>query len=586
MTRAAAIALLALAAQGCRCALPADDALYACEPDGGCPDGQRCLADELCHPLDAGAAGGTGGQGGGGALAGGGGGGTAGAGGAAGGGVACTLMPDLPDDLGVDSNCDGVDGIADGGIFVDPLNGTPGGFGTARSPVDSLSRAMTLAGLNGGHSIFVATGELHEAETVTLRADAGFSIYGGYTRRDGGWPREFPVGCGDGGRPRLNGAALALWLDHPTAGVVIDHLCISSADADAGASIAVLVSGGAPARLRFVDLVAGRGADGLDGADADAGAGGQPGGPGLESLWEGPRNRGGRGGDGACPGASGFDGGDGAQGDTANNGFAGLGPAGGRPGSYVDDGCTTSCACAMASSPGADGGDGDAGRPGTNGPHGDGLGAVTPSGSWVPRHAINGFPGGVGFPGSGGGGAGSYRVHVSSTIVLSGASGGGGGAAGCGGPGGERATSGGASIGLLIVGSRPTLDGEVRVQAGRGGSGGLGGRGGPGGEGGPGGPGGPGRDVYCDGGTVADAGLGTLLTGTRGNVGGNGGTGGRGGPGGNGGNGAGGASVGIWCTDAGFLRGGSATVNPFAGAPGDGGPGATGSLAAGVLGCP
>lgn len=124
---------------------------------------------------------------------------------------------------------------------------------------------------------------------------------------------------------------------------------------------------------------------------------------------------------------------------------------------------------------------GGAGAAGTDGANG-GLGALSPEG-YVPGDGTQGGHGGAGQGGGGGGG-----IAPTSTIgtYFSGASGSGGGAGGCPGLAGGAGTGGGASIGLLAIGSALRLDTTSVESAagGRGGKGSVGSIARPGGAGG------------------------------------------------------------------------------------------------------
>ena len=94
---------------------------------------------------------------------------------------------DFPDPNFVDSNCDGIDGTVDGGLFVDPAVGSDGVFATGArdAPLRSLAYAQTVISrsLTPVHTVFIAEGSL---EGVTWRAPT--SLAGGY--RSISWARS------------------------------------------------------------------------------------------------------------------------------------------------------------------------------------------------------------------------------------------------------------------------------------------------------------------------------------------------------------------------------------------------------------
>ncbi|MBL8954318.1 MAG: hypothetical protein JNK82_26305 [Myxococcaceae bacterium] len=569
---------------GCECAQVEPLARYACDENGQCLSGERCVGG-FCERVDGGAAGGSGG---GGDTAGGGraGGGVAG-GGSAGGApfdAGCAGRPDPVDALGLDENCDGVDGVAAEAVFIDPLHGTVNGEGTRAYPVSSFSSGLVKIGPAGKVRFFVAEGTLTETETVRLGA---YSVHGGYSRtEDGGWVRSRLrlSGCGDGGRPILYGAPVAMRCDPGDASVTIESLCIVAADADAGASIGLaIVGGGDRTVLGELDVTAGVGADGPDGADGDAGADGEPGEPGQRGGPSVDRVAGGDGGRATCGLSNGGNGGAGRDSASGLPGQSAEGARGGVEGALVTGSCTSSCTCGTVTRAGGDGAPGDAGVDGDAGRAGHGIGAVTAALLWQPVSGTPGTAGTRGRPGAGGGGAGWYRLD---STGVTGASGGGGGAPGCPGAGGGAGMSGGASIGLLLLNAKPTLVGDVSLTARNGGNGGSAGVGGRGGEGGMGGDGGPGFEMWCNGGDIALDGGAALgqqpLPGPLGTRGGAGGQGGRGGNGGNAGSGAGGPSVAIFCADGGYT---GIPTRRDVGSGGMGAMGADGGLVAQQYAC-
>jgi len=456
--------------------------------------------------------------------------------------VACPTdpltTPDVPDDLFLDQNCDGIDGTAADGIFVaeDGSNANPG---TRDFPVKTITFGLSKARAAGKKYIYLAAGNYPEVVNLV----DGIGIYGGYLRASN-WLR-------DGTKAVIAGpAAGTLKSTNLTSDTVVEYVKVTSASAStpSTSSQAVVVSGSAGFRPRHMLIQPGNGSAGLDGANAgaqgDDGGNGVPGANGYEDdsyfycagnqpdppltyaggeACIGGNNAGGAGHRGCKTNGSNCAGTNGDPGGGANGGGRGYGVAGGVGGS---------------GQPGSNGG------AGTNGAAGNG--GVVSGNVWVPRAGGNGTRGG---DAGGGGGAGGGSTHSTGSCNDWGGGGGGGGGGGCGGNGGDGGHGGGASIGMLLINS--TITGEyVDVTAGNGAHGGAGRDGGAGGPGGAGRNGGPGHDEGKDGGSGAD--------------------GGDGGRGGHGGGGAGGWSICIHVDSSStYSDGGSGTLTP--GTVGNGG---------------
>jgi hypothetical protein len=454
---------------------------------------------------------------------------------------------DLPDDAFTDSDCDGVDGKADAGLFIDPANGSDEkGAGTLNSPLRTLGRALQLlrdADGGGPQRLYLAGGTYNEAE---LALDVPASLHGGYIRGAERWERAAA------NLARLDGGPVGLTVRNLSdAGVVLEYVQVSSASAEQPGhpSIALRMVRTSGVRLRHVVLEAGLGAPGQDGLNGSAGRGGGDGGPGTNAMQSIPGNAGPEG-SGSCDvgglrtGGLGGTGTSKQAGAQGNNGApfppGGAGGAGGATGTFICNGARTSCSC--SSEPGVDGGVGALGNAGAPGPAGSGRGALVDE-TWRANQNQTGGPGGLGEPGAGGGGGGGGGSCVEATATVAGSGGGGGGGAGgCGGTGGTGGTGGGASIALLLLDSRVSVEEGSRLNTRGGGPGGRGGNGGSGGPGGSGGQGGQGDTV-----TSRPASVNYTSTSGSGGTGGNGGNGGNGGAGGGGG---GGPSVGVWCDTA------------------------------------
>lgn len=470
---------------------------------------------------------------------------------------------DEPDPEFVDSNCDGLDGTVDGGLFVDPQLGSDLSPGTRARPLYSLTKAAEVVSVTPSiHTVFIA-----EGVTGGLTWRAPVSLAGGY-RATTGWSRTRTA------LTTVRAAGTGLRLESVPAGVSLSLLSVEATQGVEGTATVGLTLVDSPVMLQQLVIRAGDGAPGPQGRLGDAGAAGVAGGAGGVGT-SGQLCAA----DGGCgfepvPG-SGGDGGVGACG-TGAPGLTPSLPGAGKVRDPLDAALTRevvtecdSCPCTargggpemIAAGDAAAAGAvdaGPAGGPAVSGPAD--LGGLD-GGWWFPSFAAEGDVGGPGAPGAGGppGGSAIYEIDrmlfgVEIRSVALGSSGGGGGSPGCGGRPGGGGGLGGASIGLVVVGAAPVLDG-VGVIAGRGGAGGPAGLGGPGGPGGAGGPGGPRWTADCQlPGTLSVFALNPPQQPPTGNLsyftageGGPGGQGGTGGPGGPGAPGAGGPSVGVWC---------------------------------------
>ncbi|MEI8257056.1 MAG: hypothetical protein WCJ30_15390, partial [Deltaproteobacteria bacterium] len=82
---------------------------------------------------------------------------------------------DTPDMLFVDSNCDGIDGDAAGGVFVADF-GDDAAAGTMAAPLRTIQAGISMAALRPLKQVYVSTGTY----TGPVRLMTGVSIYGGY----------------------------------------------------------------------------------------------------------------------------------------------------------------------------------------------------------------------------------------------------------------------------------------------------------------------------------------------------------------------------------------------------------------------
>lgn len=429
---------------------------------------------------------------------------------------------DLPDDDGVDANCDGVDGDASKAIFVDGYSGNDANGGTRTAPVKTLATGIQKAKNAGRTQVLVANGTYVER---VLLAD-GVSIYGRY---DGApnWNRDFSgpgtiilQAATDGGYVgALEGRDL---LSETVVNAVTVQTFNASGSGTSNYGVHCVNCPGLVLRGNLIDV--GKGARGVNGTKGDTGATGEEGDDGTEGDHDGSTR--GQGGDGG--GKSGlYYGGKGGQGGAkgANDGDPGSKGSGGAAGGAGGVG-------GNSSKEGSDSSDGEVGKVGSPGAQGVmGLGGTGGAVSGVTHRwtSASGTAGKTGGRGAGGGGGGGGGGQGSCFPCLNGAGngGGGGGEGGYGGTGGQPGTGGGGSFGVFLVDSQGARLISNTIKTAGGGEGGKGGDGGAGGQGGAGG-------------------LGATIHPKEIGSGGNGGKGGSGGKGGEGGGGAGGPSFGVY----------------------------------------
>jgi hypothetical protein len=415
--------------------------------------------------------------------------------------------PDRPDDLGVDSNCDGFDGDLAASLFVAPT-GDDTAAGTREAPLRTIGAAIQLAAASGKQAVLIAAGTYSE----TLVLASGVSLFGGYDPDN--WYRD-PLDASL--RAEVISTQVALRAESIARPTWVEslHLRATTPLLAGESAVAMLARAADSLSLRHLDLEAGAGADGRDGTDGPPGLRGrrsENGASGCES------------GDPPCAGCIEPEGGLGGQGECTDGGWGGapgLGAGAGTSGTQPPGGGAGGVGGAPGA-PGGPGGDGGEAGGGAGGVGGTGRGRIDGDGLWRGDDGEPGTEGGIGRSGGGGGGGGG---GFAGDCPLFGGAGGGGGAGGCGGGGGEGGQGGGGSIALLLVDSSPKVE-DCRFSAAGGGGGGAGGAGGTGAEGGSGAFGGA---------ELAGSGAG-----------GDGGNGGRGGPGGGGGGGGGGVAFGIY----------------------------------------
>jgi hypothetical protein len=443
--------------------------------------------------------------------------------------VACvpTQLQDRPDPSFIDSNCDGIDGMKLGAIFVSPL-GDDGNDGSILHPKKTIFEAQAAATTGAEpKDIYLDRGTYNE--TVTMLA--GVSIFGGYDST-AGWTRSRSNVSEIDGAPALRAGPGVM--DEVQLVTLKGHV---GAD---GSSYAAIVANATMTftidTIRADDGKAGaRGLDGQPGMDGFSGMRGIDGSNFIDNEGQG----------GAGSSTSGCTrGGDGGRGGVGLmagiNGMKGEGQeviaaGGGAP----------APGCGFMAGNGQPGADGVDGAPGGLSPAVPPF--ATPDGLRL-GHGGNGTVGLAGGGGGGGaGGGGALDPNFMMCGALIGGGGGGGGSGGCGGGFGGGGSDGGASFG--VYGFNANLffvDSTVSV-----GAGGAGGDGGNGGNGGAKGDNSP-------------AGAGFVFSGH----GGNGGFGGQGGEGGPGGGGNGGAAACFAISEGSSITSSGTTCNTAATAPG------------------
>jgi hypothetical protein len=497
-----------------------------------------------------------------------------------------------PPIIGGDADCDGIPDDTNDFVYVTTA-GSDTNPGTLARPMRTINAASALARTER-KDVLVARGVYEGPVNVV----GGVSIYGGYapdfSDRD---LTLFPVllerTTGEPGQP-------ALVCTNITAATEIEGFVIAGSDAvrEGEGSTAVTLDGCGPAVvLRAIEVIAGRGADGvrgddssvnltewgfggLDELDGTSGGGGSDGSTGLCSRVPGgagsrhscgPGRRidvsGGAGGAAECPGSicrNGMPCGNAGCTDFTSGGVcnldaarrvatsnpaagAGRGLGAGAAGELTYNAPTNRGVCNFCDDnptlprEGQAGGDGAIG---TNGSAGTGCSTrpnITSDGRVSGGDGTSGTSGIDGGGGGGGTAGGGYEVIGGTDGECgdrAGGSGGGGGSGGCGAPGADGGTGGGYAIGIFVrvdpaSGRGPVFE-DVRVVTSSAGDGADGGVGADGGAGGIGAAGGIGR-FWCA------------------RTGGRGGDGGRGGAGGGGGGGCGGGSHGVFIVASGGM---------------------------------
>ena len=441
---------------------------------------------------------------------------------------------DLPDLLGVDQNCDGIDGDIARSVFVSSTNGADTNPGTMLKPKKTIQSAIeSVHGSAFKDSVLVATGTY--PGSVKLRP--GVHLWGGYIAAQDWSVSPSTKSLIVGGPTAMEGYKLI-------GQTSIGRLSIQSAKAIAAgqSSVGLFASESPGLSLTMVAIKAGNGAAGANGMDGISGMKGKGGAKATSGCFSSsspvcnnPNT------DNTCPGfaagALGMEFTCGGRGDGIGT-IPMTGPW--SPGvkstwSGIDVGEPSCCykkwgkekggtggIYAGSGKDGTNGGDGIDGPGGSHGKGGFTKGTLSKSG-WT-GDAGNDGGGGTHGCGGGGGGMGKHKNDAYLWCDAKGGGGGGGGAGGTAGTGGKGGKAGGGSMAIVLHKSPIAIVGG-ELTAANGGKGGNGGKAGKGGSGGAGGQGGKGYKGSGQGGF--------------------GGSGGDGGNGGVGGGGSGGNSAAI-----------------------------------------
>ncbi len=445
---------------------------------------------------------------------------------------------DLPDLLGVDQNCDGIDGNIKRSLFVSTAGGLDTNPGTMAKPKKTIQSAIEAAyGNFSKDTVIVATGMY----PASLKLRKGVHLWGGYVPAKG-WStsataKTFIIG----GSTAVEGFKLVSQTS-------LGRLSIQAAKAlsSGQSSVGLFASESPGLSLTDMSIKAGKGAngaDGMDGVNGMAGKSGENASSGCLNSSSPVCNNAGT--DNTCPGFA-----DGATGMEFTCGGRGDGlgniPTSGpwTPGikatwTGIDEGEPSCCYKKWGASKGGaggiyagngkdgtSGGDGIDGKFGNHGKGGHTVGVLSKY-KWLGDAGDNGGDG-VNGCGGGGGGMGKQKNDAYIWCDAKGGGGGGGGAGGTRGKGGKGGKAGGGSLAVVLyhspiaitaceltansggkggnggdageggVGGKRGLGGKGYKGSGKGGFGGFGGNGGGGGVGG-GGSGGPSAAIMYDG---------------------------------------------------------------------------------------
>ncbi len=440
---------------------------------------------------------------------------------------------DAPDVNGIDSDCDGIDGVASDAIFVDVSLGNDTNAGTSAAPVATIARGVDLAVAQAKRAVLVAGGDYTSGVTLAN----GVDIHGSYTSET--WARAL---VGRSPSTIISAASPTIVGEDITSPTRISGIRVVASDAvvPGQSSIAVLLVDASGLTVEDSTLRGGGGADGALGtANASIPTVGMMGNEGLPAACNG---------DTKYPGCTNNPN---TQSARYTSAPCGCGRGGGGGWAWSDPSLTRvgfagternalgACVDSVglnglaASGNGGTGWPGAMGAPGSGGAPGTRSAAAFTAAGYAPA---SGAPGGTGMEGGGGGAGASGEPRWCSTTAstLKGGTGAMGGSGGCGGAGGGGGGGGGLSVALFLWRSVPTV---VRVSL----STSAAGDGGAGAGGVVGAAGGPGGSSATT--TIACPAPDNAIKSTRGGAGATGGQGGTGGAGGGGAAGVSGAIV-------------------------------------------
>jgi hypothetical protein len=340
---------------------------------------------------------------------------------------------DLPDDDGLDENCDGADGVVGKDVYLDLTEGSETDVGTPTRPVLSFTKAFQIAQARGG--AVLVRGMTVDA-SILPDTPGEWSLYGGYGKGFVGAPkRELMVFKAKSGGMLLSKASHAK----------LSHVTIQAVSASSSGSFtahALRVSG---VDLVLDDVLVTAG-DGVSGDPGQAGSEGTTSSQSVPNMNGGPTK---------CDGITQAMYVTGATDGTASGGRA-----------------SGNLATSTRAEDGASGRDGMDGR---NAPASPTIanGLVT----W--GIATDGSPDGMAGFGGPGGGSGQLSSGPLAGLFVEG---GWGGDGGCPGKPGTAGQSAGGSVAILALSGSVAVSRSV-IKTGFGGNGGNGGRGGQGGAG-------------------------------------------------------------------------------------------------------
>jgi hypothetical protein len=339
----------------------------------------------------------------------------------------CVGAADPPDSQGLDTNCDGVDGVVGRDIYVNVDLGQDTNPGTPTFPMATVSAALAIAAKAHGSVLISESSGTYPVDTLAVPGTWG--IYGGY-------PSAF-VGAPNRQVTTLTAPPTGLLLQTAD-GATLAHLTIQGAMPRVASEPTAHALRTSVATLSLLDVALQAG----DGLVLQAAGGGAVGEKGVYSL--GPL---------VCRGVT--------QPSYTNGSCCGEATlAGISPGNY---------AASVRAAPGAPG------APGSDGADATGtlanLNGVILGDTAQPGNAD-------GLPGYGSAVGGGGRTDDGTAF-----NGGNGGSGGCPGYGGSGGQSGGSSIALVVLAGKVTVQGST-LQTGFGADGAAGGVGGAGGSGG------------------------------------------------------------------------------------------------------